>query len=914
MINFDYNLLYPSAAPFNPSRSGKAAPRPPWATNLKEPPQSELLKAVLNSRKLIDLEAQNKRLGKESGDFPELFALYNGLNSLDILAKRADAKGVSSIEIKQLERRFAAGLKELGPFIDTLDLDKLQLIRGEVAERARTGAGVRRDTPEYRTGVVHRGDRDAAVEAWSGEVKFQVTVSPTTGSTTPPKVVSFDLAEMGTATRTVGAVVNYMNGKLEAAGVYTRFEREKLVEPPRTMKVGDKTVTLPAGPDGWTLKVKGAFSEALNFTAPASADAVYLVQNAGKAVDGQPETQERQLLKFQSDPATNPPPPAVNTFGQANWVEGRVFSAGMDPDIAAVRASATGADGAVYMVAELVGEVAGQTVEGRRDAALLKYDSTGQLLWSRTLGAEEAANATAIAVGADGRVAIGGSVTGELQDAGATASLNAAEADSFVTVFDSEGSELWTRRGGSHGADEVRALSFGADGSVIAAGRTVGAMPDGGGSVGGSDGWVRAWDKDGKQSWTRQFGTAGSDAASALAVEGSALVVAGVEDGRAVIRRFDLAAAGGPAETARRDLGDLAGGAVTAVALQNGRLTVAGSTRSGGLDAPATNAFNGGRDAFVAALDGGLTASTTDRVSYWGGAGEDEVTAVTLRNGQAWIAGSTNGEIADTVKQGAKDGFVARLDAETGAVGWARRWTAKDGEAAPSAIAVGAAGASVLDRLGLPTGTIDYTGAQEIAASTSARAGDRFYLRVNGGRKIAVTLEAGDTLKTLGERVNRALGFNARAETVRGTAPPSVDGTIPPGVFEKLEIATRNDRTMVELLPGEGGRDLLGALGLMEGRVRRVVRDKAGKEVIPEGGKTYGLKLAHDLTLSSKAEIKRTADELNTAKIAIQTAYRDLADAMKPKAPPTATGPAPAWMQKQAANYQAALNRLTGGG
>jgi hypothetical protein len=440
-------------------------------------------------------------------------------------------------------------------------------------------------------------------------------------------------------------------------------------------------------------------------------------------------------------------------------------------------------------------------------------------------------------------------------------------------------------------------------------------MPGGGGEQGGADGWLRAWDKTGKELWTRQFGGAGADEANALALDGTTLVVAGVENGRAVVRQFDTAAAGGAAQTAIRDLGDLAGGSVNAVSLQNGRLLVAGSTRTGGLSGAVTRAFSGGRDAFVAALDVGLAPAANDRVSYWGGGAEERVSAVTLRNGQAWFAGSTNGDIAGTTKLGENDGFVARVDAETGAVGWVRRWTAKDGEAAPTAIAVGGGGASVLDRLGLPSGPMDFSGAQEIAASTAARAGDRFYLRVNGGRKVAVTLEAGDTLKTLGERINRVLGFNARAEVARSTGLQAADGTTTPGVFERLDIKPRNTRSTIELLPGEGDRDLLGALGLMEGVIRQPEKDRAGKEIIPEGGKTYGLKLARDLTLSSKAEIKRSIDEFNTAMNTIRTAYRELADAMRPKsATPPITGAAPAWMQKQSANYKAALDRLTGGG
>jgi hypothetical protein len=620
-------------------------------------------------------------------------------------------------------------------------------------------------------------------------------------------------------------------------------------------------------------------------------------------------------LKLQADPSTaTPPPPAQQRPDESNWVEGQVFARVMDRDIAAVRASATGPDGSVYMVAELTGIVAGQEIKGERDVALLKYDSAGRLMWSRTLGAAEAAKGGAIAVSTDGKIAIGGSVTGALRDAGTATPMNLDAADSFVTVFDSEGSELWTRRSGAFGADEVKALAFGADGSVYAAGQTQGAMPGGGAGLGGEDGYIRGWDKDGRETFTRHLGTTGSDSTTALAVEGGVLVTAGVENGRAVARRFDLTAPGGPAETAVRDLGSLDGGVIKGVGLENGRLVVAGSTRAGGLAGTQTNAFNGGRDGFVMALQGTLTADAADRVTYWGGEGEDEVSAVAIKGGQAWLTGAVTGAVDGTTSRGERDGYAARIDAATGAVGWVQRWTAKDKEAAPTAIAVGSGGASVLDRMGLPTGAIDFTGAQEVVASTPARAGDRFYIRVNGGRQVAITLSAGDTLKSLADRINGSIGFNVRAQVGASTGLQTADGTVG-GRFDRLDIKPRNNRAEVELIPGEAGRDLLGALGLQEGLLRQTVRDSDGKEITPKEGKTYGLKLDRDLSISSKTEIKRALDELNTAMNSIRTAYRALADAGKPPSTtPQITGTAPAWMQKQAANYQAALSRLTGGG
>ena len=98
MINFDLSVLYPSTTPYKPPT--KVAPKPPWDVRATVTPQSELVKTALASRSLIDAAGQDRRLGKEAGDYAELFALYGGLNSLEALAKRADAKGVTSTELR----------------------------------------------------------------------------------------------------------------------------------------------------------------------------------------------------------------------------------------------------------------------------------------------------------------------------------------------------------------------------------------------------------------------------------------------------------------------------------------------------------------------------------------------------------------------------------------------------------------------------------------------------------------------------------------------------------------------------------------------------------------------------------------------------------------------------------------------
>jgi hypothetical protein len=346
-----------------------------------------------------------------------------------------------------------------------------------------------------------------------------------------------------------------------------------------------------------------------------------------------------------------------------------------------------------------------------------------------------------------------------------------------------------------------------------------------------------------------------------------------------------------------------------------GRINVAGSTANAAMNtASSTAAHSGGQDVFVATFDAALTAGSSV-VSYWGGAGADQVSAVAIKGTQVYVAGSSNADIGSLKKIGERDGFVARLDALTGAQEWARRYTGGEGQVAPSAISVGAGQASVLDRLGLPSGTIDYTGSQLITAATSARAGDRFYVKSSGqGRAIPIVIEAQDTMKTLAAKITRALGFNGMASVSSEFRPADPDnpaaGT---ASFDRIRITPRSDRS-VEIQAGEGSRDLLRVLGLDEGLLRTVRRDGKGAEIVPRTGKTYGLNLARDLTVGSKDAVLRTAKDLDDAMVTIQNIYRDLVQPAAAGPKPGITGGQPSRYQlNQLANYQAGLARLTGG-
>jgi hypothetical protein len=118
---------------------------------------------------------------------------------------------------------------------------------------------------------------------------------------------------------------------------------------------------------------------------------------------------------------------------------------------------------------------------------------------------------------------------------------------------------------------------------------------------------------------------------------------------------------------------------------------------------------------------------------------------------------------------------------------------------------------------------------------------------------------------------------------------------------------------------GATNKDALETLGIPEGIIRSTTVNADGKTV-PADGKSmlYGLGLATDLNLSDAAQVGHVLAELAAAMGVVRTAYKDLVAAAQPKGVKTAaaaaSGPVPAYLTAQIANYQAALNRLTGGG
>ncbi|MGZ6037099.1 MAG: hypothetical protein ACXWKR_00420 [Phenylobacterium sp.] len=919
IISLDLSSLYASNSDSSSSTTPTApvAPTPPWNSGETATQASTNVTNALSGQPVINEGAAQLDLPGASTDYRKLFTVYQGLSSLMDLANAASS-GASPQQQAQLAKAFDSGLSQVSQYIDTSTLSGVRLTQGTTSTTDTATLAINKPSSTYITPPLANSLTDD-VPAFDGNVVFNIGVTLNKVTTNVP----IDLSNLGAQPRSLANVITYINQQLAAAGVQTRVATNRIPGQPQTITAGGSTVTLPPTSDQWALKINVGTSETVNFSAPQTAGAVYVGQTVGNPdPDNNPATSNSdtrdQLVKFQTDTTNVDAPP--QTPGQANFTPGRTFAENLDTGVGTIHAMQTGADGSVYMLADVTHSVEGQSVQGTQDVALLKYDSAGHLIYTRTLGASDTASGLGLAVSSTGQVAVVGQVTGTLNGAtnGALNSNETGQADqtdSFTTLYDASGNELWTDRRGATLQDQANQVTFSADGSTVyVAGQAQGSMP--GSSVnpqGGYDGYIEAFQTSATGTphavFTQSFGTTGQDTPKGLAVDGNNLFTASVESGHAVLRSYDISS-GTPVLSNTRDLGDLQGGSISGLAVNNGQLVVVGTTSNPALSAgTVTLAASGGSDAFAAQVSESLNPTAGDAIAYYGGTGNDRATALSVSNGQVWIGGQAGTDLPGQAPVGTKDGFLAQIDIANGTILNSQRFTGKDGMDAPTAIAVDTTGASVLDRLGLPKGNLSFDTSQQLSSQSTLRAGEQFVVgSLGGGPGVTVTIDPGETLNTLATKIQRASGSNLTAKVVNT------------GTQSQLQLTPAYGSSLVTLSGGPADRNALTTLGLPEGLISSTVT--VGTTTSPaDGGKQiFGLGIDSTLNIDNAAQISHAKAVVASAQGVIRKAYQALVTAATPQNPAQTaaaaagkTGTVPQYLSNELANLQAGLARLTGG-
>ena len=202
----------------------------------------------------------------------------------------------------------------------------------------------------------------------------------------------------------------------------------------------------------------------------------------------------------------------------------RQFGSTGNEGVNAVAVDATG----VYVVGTINGALPGQTSGGLADSFVRKYNTNGTEQWTRQFGSTTDDGAYGVAVDSTGVYVVGyiyGTLPGQ---------TSAGFADAYVRKYDANGNIIWTRQFGSTTDDGAGGVAVDSTG-VYVVGRTNGALP-GQTSAGAClcpvyDAFVRKYDANGTEQWTRQFGSAGDDEAHGVAVDSTGVYVVGRTNG-----------------------------------------------------------------------------------------------------------------------------------------------------------------------------------------------------------------------------------------------------------------------------------------------------------------------------------------------------------------------------------------------
>jgi hypothetical protein len=547
------------------------------------------------------------------GAFPETFK-----GSTDAFVRKYDASGNVV-----WTRQFGTSLVDIA-FNIAADASSVYVV-------GRTDADLDGTGPE-----TFKGNKDTFVQKYDASGNVIWTRQVGTSSVDVALAVSVDAAGVHLAGRTDGDLDGAGSGTF--AGVSDAF-----------VQTYDTNGTLL-----WTREFGSpAFDQALGIVGDGSA--VFVAGQVDGALPGETSEGGGNTDAFVQK---------YDAGGNVSWTQ-RFGTLGPEADLA--RAVAMDEDRNVYVAGDTRGTLPGQTSVGLNDAFLRKYDRDGNLLWTRQFGSVLTDFGLAVAVDADRQRVY---VAGRSDTAQLGQSFAGGQSDAYVRAFDLNGNDVWTRQFGTNDFDNLSAVTVDERGAVYVAGQTNGTLL-GQPPVGGvNDAFIRKYDSDGNEVWTRQFGSANSDSANGISVDGKGDVyvvgqtmgtlpgqppLAGVAD--AFIRKYD----DDGKELWTRQFGSSLADSANAVSAGPKEVYVVGSV---GAALPGQSYFGGGTDAFIRKYDrNGKEVWTRQFGTPLGAPIGDKARAVFAdATGRVYVAGDVGGTFPGQTSAGSTDAYVRKYD------------------------------------------------------------------------------------------------------------------------------------------------------------------------------------------------------------------------------------------------------------
>jgi hypothetical protein len=864
--------------------SATANDNPPWETTTA-PAQEAHDAQVLAINNFVDtsdvpLSAGSTTDSKTEQDNQKLFALYTAVNNLSYLAGMSKRDGMTAGQMAGFNTRYQQGLQQVQDYVANTSFNNITLQASTPSSSVTSSAGIGFGSFTYDTRTLTSdANLDNPLPGLSASQSFTVAVKKG-GVTTN---VDIDLSKVQGGL-TLDNVISYVNQQLSAAGFASRFRRT----------ITDGTIDDPTKAS-YGLEVAPAGSETVSLQADAPAPALYVAGNSGvtTSTDDTTADQQGRLVKLTDLSGT----------------QQSAFSATASPTSGLTTAQDTVADssGNVYVIGNATGDFGNQLNQGTQDSYLTKYDSAGNVVWTRMLGSAGSASGYSLALDPTGGVVVAGSTTGTVMDT----AISDGNADTYVARYDATGNETWAKQIQTLSNNQAASVSVDASGNIYVGGQVTGLIGAGAANNGGTDAYVAKLDSKGNIVYEHQSGTSGNDSVAATATTSDGgLVTASVVNGHAIVAKYANGDATQP-PVWQEDLGALQpGGGIGGIAVSNGQIYVSGTTANANLtaggQASVAKASSGGIDAFVFNITDQGTSATANTVTYVGTGATDKGNDVTVgADGTVYLVGTTGGTFSGQARQvqNVDNMFVSALNAD-GTVSWTRQYGGADGTSTGQGVAIDAQGSSVLDALGLPRGTISLNQTVDLTQATTLRAGDSFKIKIDGAssRTATITIDKGETLTSLSNKINIELQNAGKASVSYGS-----DG-------ETLKIAV-NAGITATLIAGPANSDALARLGLSPQTLTNTSSSSSASSGSSTSSATtaYGLGLPADTDISTASGAGAARAQLLSVLTTIQKIYQsENAPPASTSTTPNVSGPVSPYLTSQLANYSLALGMFGG--
>lgn len=438
---------------------------PPWKQPAAKTPEATQIAAIRQMASIVDPSVSTPNAG--SLDIQTAFTTYKALSKLSLLATAAARTTTTEAERTALQSTFAKGLADLQTYLGQAPADKVELSFGLPTRRAQTLAVTATDpTKVAPTGQL--AARDAPIPGLTGSEVFTITLEKPGASDS----VTVDLAKT-VQPPTLDSISAAINGAIHAiplrnpdGSVVLDAEGNPsprwLVHflPDKNSGKWGMGVKAPNGAERVSIDQVGAPDALVVATGQTALDAPATTQilKFGDAAGTLDRRLQTSIAGVDSAAMARAKLTAVAPAKGAKPTPATIAA----PTV--TQAIATDARGFSYAVGTTSGDLQSNRSGGSNDLLLTKLDSAGGVVWQRSLGASGAAQGAAVSVSANGDVTVAGTVSGRFD--GAT-----TDGDMLVARYSAQGDERFATVVRALGADSASALAVGTDGAIYIGGK-----------------------------------------------------------------------------------------------------------------------------------------------------------------------------------------------------------------------------------------------------------------------------------------------------------------------------------------------------------------------------------------------------------------------------------------------------------